>query len=546
MSSLAWSQISEGGLPPSFANKLQLRTLKSVYEVPVEFDVNRLIWEDSIAEINSATTRVAIGIPVNINLNESGHWTTLSDSTKILQQTIFATGAQGLILSYDKFYIPKGGKLFIYNEDKTQLLGAYTSTTNPKGGSFATEVIFDNTITLEYVAPKKSSEQPQIVIEDVGYIYKSDIGLRVGPVINNSVRDNPCMININCSEGLLWQKQKRGVMMLMMRYHQNGPYHAWNACTGSLVNNTAEDGRPLFLTASHCFISPQLADQTILYFDYEFRSCLNGTTMPDYRTLVGADILVNIPLQGGGDVVLGEISGGIPDTWHPYYNGWDMRSSASESGAVIHHPNWDVKKIVLYDKAITSTTYKDNDNNIGATNAFWRVVYNGKGVTTLGSSGSPLYNKGGLIIGSLTGGSSACKNPFEPDFFSRLSYNWDQYVSPTGTPLKLSTYLDPLNKGVQILASYDPNPTTGIEDEIVLETKDFVLFPNPVVADLHINTKSIIRTIYIYDLSGKLVYANRDINGSTLEISTSSWVNGIYTIKVETEAGVHTDKFIKK
>jgi hypothetical protein len=38
------------------------------------------------------------------------------------------------------FYIPKGGKLYIYNEYRTQVLGAYDETTNPSGGLFSTEL----------------------------------------------------------------------------------------------------------------------------------------------------------------------------------------------------------------------------------------------------------------------------------------------------------------------------------------------------------------------------------------------------------------------
>lgn len=544
VSVLSWSQVSEGGIPPSFSNPIQVRSVKSIYQVPVNLNVNRLIWEDSIAERNDAMTRIAVSIPVEIDIKVSGDWSTLPDSTRIWQQTISAEGAQGMILSYEKFYIPEGGKLFIYNEDKTQLLGAYTSKTNPKGGAFATEAIFGNTITLEYVASEISSEQPQIAIEDVGYIYKSDITLRAGPAINGS---ESCMININCHEGINWQQQKRGVVMMMLRYREGIPYYGWNACTASLINNTAEDGRPLLLTASHCYISPELSSQTILYFNYEFETCRNGTTMPDYKTQTGTKILVNIPLQNGGDAVLAEVSNGIPESWHPYYNGWDVRNIPAKSGAAIHHPNWDVKKIVIYDKTITSTTYKDNSGNISATNAEWAVVYNGQSVTQGGSSGAPLFNENGLIVGALTGGATSCRDLYQSDYYGKLWYNWDRYVAPNGTALKLSTYLDPLKKGVQTLSGFDPNPPTGIEDEKDgFEIKDFVLFPNPVNTELSINTKSIIKAIHIYDISGRLIYTKKGNSISTHTVSVSDWVNGIYTIKVETESGNYADKFIKK
>ncbi len=59
------------------------------------------------------------------------------------------------------FVIPEGGKLFIYNAEKTHLLGAYTSQTNPKGEAFATEFVAGDDITLEY-EPAASGEKARI------------------------------------------------------------------------------------------------------------------------------------------------------------------------------------------------------------------------------------------------------------------------------------------------------------------------------------------------------------------------------------------------
>ncbi|MBS7120745.1 MAG: hypothetical protein KH117_07065 [Dysgonomonas sp.] len=122
------AQISEGGVPPSFQvmNKLRSSQIVPIHTVPVNIDVKRLIWEDSIAERNHSTIRVAEVFPVTLNIDSTGIWTSLSDTQKIWQQTVTASGAEGLIVSYKDFYIPEGGRLFIYNGDKSQVLGAYT------------------------------------------------------------------------------------------------------------------------------------------------------------------------------------------------------------------------------------------------------------------------------------------------------------------------------------------------------------------------------------------------------------------------------------
>ena len=66
-----------------------------------------------------------------------------------------ADGAIALMLYYSDFYIPKGGKLFLYNAEKTQILGAYTHATHPSGGRFATEFVAGDVVTLEYVKNPK-------------------------------------------------------------------------------------------------------------------------------------------------------------------------------------------------------------------------------------------------------------------------------------------------------------------------------------------------------------------------------------------------------
>lgn len=533
----AYSQISEGGLPPSFNYPQTLRSSAPVSVAQVDLDVKKLVWEDSIMTSNGNIPRIAIDVPVEVDINSSGQWTTLRDSEKIWQQTITAKDAQGMIISYEDFYIPKGAKLFIYNEDRSDILGAYTNETYPQGGAFATQPISGNTITLEYVASKISKEEPRLKIRNVGYIYRA--GHCSGndtctPLLN---RSNYCERNVNCPEGNPWHKQQRGVVLLLIKM-----YNEWTSCSGSLINNTAVDGKPYVLTASHCIdqgVDVQF-DKMIVCFNYEFSSCENQNIAPDYKSLVGVRQLVYNSRYGGSDTYLLQINNNIPDEWHPYYNGWDRSNNAATSGAVMHHPNWDVKKITIYDKQITSDTY-DHNGRRGAENAYWKVVYNGQGVTEGGSSGSPLFNQDGLIIGSLNSGTSYCSARFGPDLYGKLWYAWDQY---NGDNLK--EYLDPLGSGVERLGGYDPSPVSGIEDEGGFENKELVLFPNPADDQINVNTSSIIRSVKIYDMQGKQVFSQNEYSSSTIQIPVSAMNKGVYTITVQTENKELKDKFLKK
>lgn len=557
----SFGQISEGGMPPSFSRVNTLRSASPVSSISVNhnLDIKRLIWEDEIVEKNGGPARVARVLPIDIDINKTGTWTTFSDSIKVWRQTIYAEGAKGLILSYKDFYIPEGAKLFIYNEDHSQVLGAYTKSTHPKGGSFATEIISGEKITLEYVSSATSSEQPRIVVEDVGYIYNPRAArsyITPPKPINKSA---PCMINVNCPAGDNWKNQKRGVVLLCFKVNQ-----WWAACSGSLINNTKRDGTPYVLTANHCFVTDGIIDYSnmLVYFNFEFPGCQNEEAIPETtRTLVGADVLVNSPIEEtvygvitrGSDGALLKLKGNVPTEWKPFYNGWDRRNIAATSGVVIHHPYYDVKKIITYNRSLTTATYDDriyNDKgnlisgSLGATDASWQVQYDGSSVTQLGSSGSPIFSQEGLIVGTLTGGQTRCDLLFGYDFYGKFSYHWD-YLE--GENRQMKKYLDPINEGNKTLKGYDPNYPSGLEPEIVDDTlKDIVIFPTMVDDAVNVNTSSIIRSIKIYDIAGRQIYTKSGYNASTATIGVGGWQKGIYSIVIQADLGKLTEKFIKK
>ena len=82
---------------------------------------------------------------------------------------------------------------------------------------------------------------------------------------------------------------------------------------------------------------------------------------------------------------------------------------------------------------------------------------------------------------------------------------------------------------------------TGISET---ETGKINLYPNPVKDELTIeNGELTINKITIADLSGKSI---QQINGSQKQINVSALSSGIYFVKIETDKGVVTKKFIKE
>ena len=449
-----FAQISEGGIPHSFQFQTTLRSRTSTVQVPVAFNVSELKMADKQkAAQGTPLLAVATLIAVNYNTNNAGVWTTLPDGTQLWQLNLQAQGAIALMVYYSDFYIPKDGKLFIYNAAKTQILGAYTHLTYPDGGRFATEFVAGDELTLEYVA-SPGGEMPRIEIEAIGYGY-NHLTIQSGYV---SLRrtSGSCEVNINCEEGDAWQNQKKGVCYMTQRIN-NSTY----LCTGSLVNNTAQDLKPYILTAQHCacdnnYIEASAEDlkQWVFYFHYELTGCANNTSPAVSKTIVGCRKVAATTTNKESDGLLVLANTDIPADYNVYYNGWDRRNTPAKSGVSIHHPQGDYKKISTFYTPAIHYTFKTSDGITGDTNAHWNVIFdktiNGYGETEDGSSGAPLFNENKLIVGTLTGGNSSCSNSDGLNLYGKVNYHWDKYKNHDST--RMDVWLDPVRSGVEFLS----------------------------------------------------------------------------------------------
>ncbi|MCL1851293.1 MAG: T9SS type A sorting domain-containing protein [Bacteroidetes bacterium] len=477
-----FAQVSFGGIPPSFSFETENEILSTTENLPIIFDVAAMRAEDAERKLDNLPPRVGKTIPVNFTTDNSGEWTLLPNGQDIWRLCIIAEDAIAIMLTYDKFEIPAGGKLFIYNDDRSQVLGAYTEETNPKRVEFATEFVVGDIITLEYVAPPSTNYESPIIITGVVYGYnnlysgKSHDGSKSGV----SFLSDPCEVNINCPEGDNWQDQKRGVARIIIPAGGGYVYY----CSGSLVNNTSNNFDPLFLSAYHCYdgATQQQVNQSVYYFHYEYLAC-NGGGSATQRTTTGATILVNIPMNGASDGTLLRLNNAIPSNWSVYYNGWDRRNIPATSGVSIHHPDGDRKKISTFTSQLVSAgSINFGSGVVTAPNSAWRVTWaptvTNHGVTEGGSSGSPIFNQNGRIVGTLSGGSSFCTTPYQPDFYGKLWYHWDQH--PT---LQMKTYLDPTNSGVEfidgIYAEAPCNPPTNLTVTYTIDCKAVLTWDAP-------------------------------------------------------------------
>ena len=549
----AYSQISTEGMPIAFEDKtLSLHT----YEV-IEFstpDLIRINREDSTNLAQQLNYRVGINVPVSISSQTHGTWHKLGANNYVWRLGVKIEKAKGLGLYFsENVSIPKGGKLFIYNKKQSHFVGAFTSQT-PKFK--ATEIIQGEEIVLEFHHYKK--ELPIINIEEVVFYYRGFKNRFSETLKMNQYKDNgSCEVNIACEEGAPWQNQKDATVVYTFK--EGGSTYV---CSATIVNNSQQDCKPYILSANHCGYPVASSDviQNVWYFNYERPACDVGSTTPYNgnlsHTMVGGTLKASSTLGVyntsnsnsnevmGSDFMLVELLTSIPEDYHPYYAGWDLRETDFLSGVSIHHPAGSDKKISTTANPIVAGSYYFNNQQFHW-KVNWSPTFNGFGITEGGSSGAGLLNNDGLIIGVLSGGSSTCDMATSPDYFGKINMAWQSEGANPNQQLKY--WLNPTNTNITFLnGTYKPCLT--INDTITLKSlTEVLIYPNPVQSLLFINLnhqKDIVERIAIYNTTGQIVKEIENPSGIII-IDMNFYTFGTYFVKLFTKNQVFTKKVVK-
>ena len=436
---IVFSQISQGGTPLSLQRNLPDNQVPR-FSTPA-IDLNSIRQEDEIFDQEPGIPyRFGIEHRVQLDLKNSGIWIDLPDGGRLWKLAIRAPNAVSINLIYNDFFLPKGGKLFLYNQDHTQILGAFTDFNNKKDGRFATALIDDEITYLEYYEPGWAIGQGRISIGTVVHGYRS---IKSNGQLGNS---GNCNIDVICAQGDNWRNEIKAVGKTIS---------GGGLCSGTLVGNTTGDNRPLFLTANHCGFNSTV----VVYWLFERPNC--GAGVPnDTRTTTGATLLADVDGVNNGvrasDHLLMQLTENPADVYDVYFAGWDANGNAPQAVTGIHHPAGDAKKISMENDPLTSTNYSSGTITAGGTH--WRVEDWDSGTTEGGSSGSGLFdNTTKRVVGLLSGGGAACGNNGS-DWYGKFSYAWLNNGGPANRRLK--DWLDPNNTGMLAIDGYGPGGKT--------------------------------------------------------------------------------------
>lgn len=379
--------------------------------------------------------RYAVAVPAGLDLAD-GRWDTVDLTTARWRLRLHSAGARSISVRLEPIVLPQGAQLWVYGPAGRTVLGPYLPA-QVSAGRFWTPAIPGNELVLEVRAPPLLAGAVTLEVTEAFHGYE-DLGKASGPGTSGS-----CNVDADC-ESAEWGVDARAVALITIA---NQFY-----CSGQLLNNVRQDRAPLFLTARHCGIEHERgpADSVNFYFNFEAPCGLPAPPQPE-TTLTGSRFLAD-DLQS--DFTLLRINGAPPP--NAYFAGWNATGQGSASGASLHHPSGDEKKISLYDTPVTQTTV-----NIGqaCTVAAWEVRWT-SGTTEGGSSGGGLWNTAHQVIGVLSGGTASCDNPYGSDYYGRLARAWTAGPAPEQ---QLKAHLDPDGTCIASIAGLDPttNPTPG-------------------------------------------------------------------------------------
>jgi len=533
----AFSQvIPEEVMPPSWS----VKDIKAVepFKLP-SFDVLALINEDRINDQDkSIPWRFGKDIYVDHDINDHGEWTILDNGDKIWRMSYTSDGALSLNFLFDRFYLPEGAKLYVYNDQQDDVLRPFTHHNNNEQEVLGTWFVQGNKAWIEYYQPADVTGTPKLTVGSVVHGYRSAETFQKG--LNDS---GACNQDVDCDitpavDPFQINTRKEEVKRASGMITVNG---GTGICSGTLVNNTNNDATPYFLTANHCS-----GGEGFWAFRFNWRSpnpiCSSFTNSQNGtfdQTVSGSIVRA---ASSRSDMELVEITDAsfFNTNSEVVWAGWNRSTiDVPQQEFGVHHPSGDIQKTCRNDQAASRTsTFFNGDPNTQV----WLIDNWELGVTEPGSSGSGLFDQNGRVIGVLSGGSAACAGTNDNggfDIYGRFGVAWGFGTIPSS---RLSDWLDPANTGAVTLDVL-PNPLS-IDEQTIEEL--VTIYPNPINDAINIRVSNpaeqlnyeIINALGQRVMSGKL--------DSTNSIPVEDMSSGLYFVKLSSGNKSMTQKIIKE
>lgn len=559
------AQVSQGGLPLSKQGGVSLSM-----EVPTHKLVNPLATAEDLSKARAlneveGNLDVAYLTQADVKFPESGVFEFLPNGSIVWKTKIVIEGAPAIGTYFDKFDLPKGVSMYMYNGNGSQILGAYTiENVSVEDKLFAVQAVQGNILNIELNIVEGvdlntiglSIDRAAVYFEGISYLEQYDSRNADNGVFIDADpfglqgRGATCHMDAACYTGNHFEiARKASLQMIIARGNTLSGF-----CSAAMINslgNSAADCKNYVLTASHCQSNSSgygdttnaAFSQFLFRYNFEKKVC-NSNERAQVDVLSGANLIARSPYdnrvpawQMDGDFMLLQLRAKVPTAYNSILAGWDIGTQPAYTQASgqryigFHHPSGDIKKVSFHNRVVNSGDHYIMRLPADAS----------QGAVYQGTSGSSVFNNNNRIIGiasTASGGMTECPTNTYTDLnYYKLTSGYT--FNPANPKQNLKVWLDPNNTGA---TTAPPASTQQCEALSVLEAGEDLsnaiqVYPNPSNNGI-INVKfgfekkqNIVLEVYNV-LGAKITDINvNNVNNSSYTLDLSSYNSGVYIIK---------------
>jgi hypothetical protein len=320
-----------------------------------------------------------------------------TDDGYVYTAEISSPGATALRVQFAGFNLPTGAALYLYTGDG-QVVGPYAGRGPLGNGQFDSNTVAGETVTLQL---RQVGPASQRALHDARF---QIVGLgHIRPRFSEGECDYnaSCVVSAACDSSSAVNGAKDAVAHMLFR--SGGFYYI---CSGGLINDSdASNSLPLFLTANHCISRDREANTLENFFQFATNSCSQvepalcdesyAQLRIDFPRTLGASI---VSTGRDADYTLLRLAANAPNG--SAFLGWNSTPVALSDGMDlfrISHPGGAPQSYSEHKVDADAPTCQSwpRGNRIYSRDVF--------GATEGGSSGSPVVNGDGQIVGQLSG-----------------------------------------------------------------------------------------------------------------------------------------------
>ena len=306
-----------------------------------------------------------------------------------------APEAAALRIHFTDFDLPDGAELFVY-ANNGMAFGPYTGRGPNGNGEFWTNTVAGAELRVQLNAPVGA--EPRFTVAGVGYLTEAFAMSRHLTPATQAANTKPCSFNADCTidaacgtEDAAVNTARDAVAHMLFA---SGAY--LYICSGGLVaDSDTSTNIPYFITANHCISRGSEAASLETFFFYAASTC-QSCPDPGAASTTGASI---VSTNKTADYTLLRLSQNAPAG--AAFLGWNSTPVANTNGTALFRLSHPKGSPQAYSAHVVDTSR-------GTCRTWprgsWIYSSDILGATEGGSSGSPVVNSAGQLVGQLSGG----------------------------------------------------------------------------------------------------------------------------------------------